>query len=217
MSYPFDWGFIPKTRGDDGDPVDAMILSDVSTYPGVVLQGRVAGMLELVQTDAGKKPQINNRVLLIPSWLSGRLEDASDLRRLFARKSSTFSSASIGSPTSRSECEAGHPRRRRCGLSSLTEGRHPFPDLAMKRAPSIEQEASLEEETRAILEEARIVLPGVQTLLANEWVRDRPRPGAGRDVRNPLVRAARDREAPSTLGHPVTSRILLRLCAPGCV
>ena len=79
MSYPFDWGFIPNTRADDGDPVDVMILSDVSTYPGVVLQGRVAGMLELVQTDAGKKPQINNRVLLIPSWLSGHLDDASDL------------------------------------------------------------------------------------------------------------------------------------------
>jgi len=79
MSYPFDWGFIPGTRGDDGDPLDAMILSDVSTYPGVVLQGRVAGMLQLLQTDAGKKPEINNRVLLLPSWLSGHVEEASDL------------------------------------------------------------------------------------------------------------------------------------------
>jgi inorganic pyrophosphatase len=79
MSYPFDWGFIPNTRGADGDPVDALILSDVSTYPGVVVQGRVVGMLELLQTDAGEKPQINNRVLLLPSWRAGHLEEASDL------------------------------------------------------------------------------------------------------------------------------------------
>jgi len=57
-----------------------MNLSDVSTDPGVVVQARVVvGTVELSQTDAGQTRQINNRVLLLPSWRSGHMEEAADL------------------------------------------------------------------------------------------------------------------------------------------
>ncbi|MDQ6917701.1 MAG: inorganic diphosphatase [Pseudomonadota bacterium] len=79
MSYPFDWGFIPGTRAADGDPVDAMLLNDVATYPGVLVRARPIGMVELVQSDAGAKPEINNRVVLLPEWRDAHLEEASDL------------------------------------------------------------------------------------------------------------------------------------------
>ena len=33
ISYPFDWGFVPGTLGEDGDPIDALALHDSATFP----------------------------------------------------------------------------------------------------------------------------------------------------------------------------------------
>ncbi len=66
--YPFDWGFIPGTRGDDGDPIDAMALHDAASFPGVLLPCRVLGMVEVVQREGKGKPEINNRVIATPLW-----------------------------------------------------------------------------------------------------------------------------------------------------
>ena len=49
VSYPFDWGFIPGTRGEDGDPVDGLAIHDGGTYPGVVLFCRLLGMVDVDQ------------------------------------------------------------------------------------------------------------------------------------------------------------------------
>ena len=81
--YPFDWGFVPGTKGDDGDPLDAMALHHASTYPGVVLPCRVLGMVEIVQREGKKGPEINNRIIATPRWHTPlkQLEDARDLPR----------------------------------------------------------------------------------------------------------------------------------------
>jgi inorganic pyrophosphatase len=79
MSYPFDWGFIPSTRAADGDPVDAMILNDAPTYPGIVVRCRPIGMVELEQTESDSKPELNNRIVLLPQWRDKSFEEASDL------------------------------------------------------------------------------------------------------------------------------------------
>ena len=46
LSYPYDWGFVPSTKAEDGDPLDVLVIHDAQTFPGVVLRCRPVGILE---------------------------------------------------------------------------------------------------------------------------------------------------------------------------
>lgn len=48
MKQPYDYGFIPHTLSDDGDPLDALIVIDEPLYPSVVVSCRVIGVLKMV-------------------------------------------------------------------------------------------------------------------------------------------------------------------------
>jgi inorganic pyrophosphatase len=63
--YPFDWGFVPSTRAADGDPVDAMILSDAATHPGVVVC-RPLGVLQVEQNAKTGGRERNDRIVAEP-------------------------------------------------------------------------------------------------------------------------------------------------------
>jgi inorganic pyrophosphatase len=65
--YPFDWGFVPGTRAGDGDPVDAMIVWDVPSFPGVVVACRPLGVVALEQDDGEGGRQRNDRILAVPT------------------------------------------------------------------------------------------------------------------------------------------------------
>src|ERR1700716_3080389 len=54
LSYPYDWGFIPSTEGEDGDPLDALVLHDAAMAPGLVLKCKIIGVLQIQQREAGK-------------------------------------------------------------------------------------------------------------------------------------------------------------------
>src|SRR2546430_11533773 len=63
----YDWGFIPGTAAPDGDPLDAMVFSDLSTFPGVVIECRALGLICLKQnrkTVAGRER--NDRLIAVP-------------------------------------------------------------------------------------------------------------------------------------------------------
>jgi inorganic pyrophosphatase len=67
VSYPFDWGFVPGTRAADGDPIDAMVLLDVPTYPGVVVSVRPVALIELEQkARTGQGRERNDRLVVEP-------------------------------------------------------------------------------------------------------------------------------------------------------
>ena len=63
MIFPFDFGFIPSTKGDDGDPLDILLLLDDSAPTGCVIRTRVVGAIEAEQSDDGKKWIRNNRLI----------------------------------------------------------------------------------------------------------------------------------------------------------
>jgi len=62
MMFPFDFGFIPSTLGQDGDPLDIMILLDAPAHVGCLVDVRVIGVIEAKQTQDGKT-KINNRLM----------------------------------------------------------------------------------------------------------------------------------------------------------
>src|SRR5437764_12866702 len=80
LSYPYDWGFIPSTKAEDGDPLDVLILHDAQTYPGIVLRCRPVGILEVEQRSKGKKER-NDRVFAVPDR-SPLETDRKDIRNL---------------------------------------------------------------------------------------------------------------------------------------
>jgi inorganic pyrophosphatase len=78
--FPFDFGFIPSTAADDGDPLDVIVLMDEPAHVGCILNIRLIGVIKLVQTEKGKKTQ-NDRLVgvSIQSFEFGRLKAMSDL------------------------------------------------------------------------------------------------------------------------------------------
>lgn len=69
VTFPFEWGFVPSTTGPDGDPLDALVLWDVSSYPGVVLSCRAIGVLQVEQNRTMNDPSArirNDRILALP-------------------------------------------------------------------------------------------------------------------------------------------------------
>jgi inorganic pyrophosphatase len=62
--FPFDFGFLPSTLGQDGDPLDLLVLMDDATYPGVLVPCRLLGVVEAEQTEDGKTER-NDRLIAV--------------------------------------------------------------------------------------------------------------------------------------------------------
>ena len=64
MAFPYDFGFIPSTEGEDGDPIDVLLLMDEPAFPGCLVDARLIGVIEVEQTEKGETMR-NDRLLAV--------------------------------------------------------------------------------------------------------------------------------------------------------
>jgi inorganic pyrophosphatase len=53
MAFPHDFGFVPSTQADDGDPLDVLVLTDEPLFPGCAVKCTLIGVIEAKQRDNG--------------------------------------------------------------------------------------------------------------------------------------------------------------------
>jgi inorganic pyrophosphatase len=72
MAFPFDFGFIPGTLAEDGDPLDVIVLLDSPVHPGCVVLARMIGVIEAEQQDGGAGHwKRNDRVVAVAGGPKG--------------------------------------------------------------------------------------------------------------------------------------------------
>jgi inorganic pyrophosphatase len=76
MGYPADYGYIDGTLGEDGDPLDALVLLPESVFPGIIVRARVVGMYTMTDEAGG-----DDKLLCVPAkdvrW--DHIKDISDV------------------------------------------------------------------------------------------------------------------------------------------
>jgi inorganic pyrophosphatase len=78
MFYPANYGFIPNTLGDDGDPLDILVISPFAIMPGAVINARIIGVLEM-EDEKG----MDEKIIAVPSSsISKEYDDIKDIENL---------------------------------------------------------------------------------------------------------------------------------------
>jgi inorganic pyrophosphatase len=80
MVFPHDFGFLPRTRAADGDPIDVLLLMDVPAFPGCLVPSRLIGVMEGEQLEGQKK--VRNDRLIAVAELSHAFQDWKKLEDL---------------------------------------------------------------------------------------------------------------------------------------
>jgi inorganic pyrophosphatase len=62
LHYPGDYGFVPGTKAEDGDPLDVLTIVDDASFPGVLISVRPVGLLDMVDQE-----EPDQKILAVPN------------------------------------------------------------------------------------------------------------------------------------------------------
>jgi inorganic pyrophosphatase len=89
MQYPFNYGFVPETKAEDGDPYDVLVVSSQTVAPGTVLPARIVGMLEMEDEEG-----IDHKFIAVPRAkidpYFAKINDVTDLDEIYREKIKHF-------------------------------------------------------------------------------------------------------------------------------
>ena len=91
MTFPYDFGFVPSTQAEDGDPVDVLVLMDEPAFPGCLLKCRLIGIIE-GEEGKGKDFLRNDRVVAIEleNHSYSHVKHLKDMGKTFLRELEEF-------------------------------------------------------------------------------------------------------------------------------
>src|SRR5579859_5256910 len=91
MMFPFDFGFIPATLGEDGDPLDILVLMDAPAHVGCLIDVRLIGIIEAEQSE-NRKTESNDRLLgvAIHSYDHADLESIDEVSKTLLNQLEAF-------------------------------------------------------------------------------------------------------------------------------
>ena len=62
QDYPFDYGFVPQTLFDDGDPLDVILLTTYPLAPGILVKARPVAIMKMVDGD-----EQDDKIIAVPT------------------------------------------------------------------------------------------------------------------------------------------------------
>lgn len=91
MAFPYDFGFVPSTEAEDGDPIDVLLLMDEPAFPGCVIDSCLIGVIEGEQKENGKKER-NDRLVAVAkgNHVNSDLRDISELNPTLIKEIGQF-------------------------------------------------------------------------------------------------------------------------------
>lgn len=92
MTFPFDFGFVPSTLAEDGDPIDVLVLMDEPCVPGTFVRARLVGALLAEQTERDNSRVRNDRILAVQSnsLIYEQIQDIDDISKAMKEQLENF-------------------------------------------------------------------------------------------------------------------------------